>query len=97
MGILTGCGPGCEVPTCNFPAGKQQKSSPLTDRAGNLKYDMGDGLEADSEERNFKRDDFWLAGWLLLRGAGAQLGTAAAWCLWRGWLRAHMDSWSDRG
>lgn len=29
----TGSGCGCEVPTCNFPAGKQQKSSPLKGRA----------------------------------------------------------------
>lgn len=28
-------------------------------------------------------EGIFLAVWLLLWGAGAQLGTAAAWCLWR--------------
>lgn len=42
-------------------------------------------------------EGIFLAVWLLLWGAGAQLGTAAAWCLWTGRPKStHGQLVSDR-
>lgn len=42
-------------------------------------------------------EGIFLAVWLLLWGAGAQLDTAAAWCLWRGRPKnTHGQLVSDR-
>lgn len=62
------------VPTHHFPAGMQQKSSPLTGRAfqggkGKSKYETEYVLKPRKarKERHYKKDDFCLA-WLLCQG-----------------------------